>query len=327
VVYCFYRLTPLPEGRAPFWTGFALLSVLLAGYLAARLGWAPRLLYVDPHMDAAQAGKLAVRYESLFSNPNYLGSAYIIPVLPVLPEFTRRISRIDRWWKAALAALLTLIVLRPLFSTASKHMIMTMALVASAFVALPLAARWKPAALASLAIAIFGALCLITVYFRTYPAVHQAPWVDFAHRGNYSVHQEIYAKIIWNEGPGAMLFGHSSPELHLLYPKYADAARIRAILAPYGMEDVTDIFSTFMDPHNEYLNFAAFFGVPALAFLLAFLLQNCWRASRRGDWALALWIPALLLAMCWDDLGSKRWIWAALGILAARNSRTNSTSA
>ena len=194
---------------------------------------------------------------------------------------------------------------------------MTFGLLAGTWTLLPLAPRRVMRTLATTAVASFGLLCLITVLFQTYPALQDAPWVDFAKRGNYSVHQEIYAKILFREGFGGLLLGHSPAELHTLYPKYADVDKIHSILVPYGFGGETEQFATFMDPHQEYLNFASFFGVPALLALLAFLFAIARKGLRTQRWNVMLFVLGVLLSFCWDDLGSKRWLWVALGILSA----------
>ena len=68
-----------------------------------------------------------------------------------------------------------------------------------------------------------------------------------------------------------------------------------------------------MDPHNEYLNTASLFGLPALLFFLLAGLCLCRDAIRAGN------LPALCLCLAigaaclWDDLASKRWIWLYVG--------------
>lgn len=324
VIYCFYRVTPLPNRRICTWTGVVLIALCLLGWLAARLlpatPLAQRLLYTDIHFEQLAPNQLVVRYQFLFNNPNLLGSAYIIPVILLLPLLKEQLGTLKRWWKAALLALICFIACLPLLATASKHLVMTFGLLAGTWTLLPLIPRRWTVPFATVAVSLFGMLCLITVLFQTYPALQQAPWVDFSKRGNYFVHQEIYAKILLHEGVGGTLFGHSLAELQALYPKYADAEKIYAILEPYGFGGETDQFITFMDPHQEYLNFASFFGIPALLALVAFLLAHARQAVRIQRWETMLFVLGLLLAFCWDDLGSKRWIWAALGILAQTRS-------
>ena len=326
VIYFFYRVTALPSRRTCAATGGALLALCMAGWLATRIApgapFVSKMLYTDVHFALLAPNQLVTRYQFAFGNPNLLGSVFILPVVLMLPVLKERVSALKSWPKAILMLLACLLACIPLFATASKHLVMTFGLLAGAWTLLPLLPRRLLPILATGAVAAFGLLCLVTVLFQTYPAIQNAPWVDFHGRGNYSVHQEIYAKILLHEGLGGMLFGHSHAELTQLYPKYADTAKIAGILEPYGFGAEASLFATFMDPHQEYLNFAAFFGVPALLALLAFLLAIARRAINANHWETALFVLGILFAFCWDDLGSKRWLWAALGILAARLSNT-----
>ena len=329
VIYCFYRVTPLPSRKVCAWTGAALLAICLLGWLATKLApgtpFSARLLYTDVHFAQLSTNKLVIRYQFRFDNPNLLGSAYILPVILLLPVLKERLEKLTRWWQAAMTALLCLLACLPLFASASKHLVMTFGLLAGTWMFLPMIPRRFTVPLATAAVALFGLLCLITVLFQTYPALQNPPWVDFGKRGNYSVHQEIYARILLHEGVGGVLFGHSPAELQALYPKYADAEKIRAILEPYGFGGETEQFSTFMDPHQEYLNFASFFGVPALLALMVFLVAIARQGVKANAWGILLFIVGLLFSFCWDDLGSKRWIWAALGMLAAQSPRNDAT--
>ena len=331
VIYCFYRVTPLPPRKVCAATGAALLGLCFLGWLAVKLvpdaSFISRMLYIDAHFLQLSNNKLVIRYQFFSGNPNLLGSAYILPVILLLPVLQNRLEKTTSWRQAILTALFCLVVCLPLFATASKHLVMTFGLIAGTWTVLPLLPRRVTIPLATCAVALFGLLCLITVLFQTYPALQRAPWVDFAKRGNYSVHQEIYAKILLHEGGGGMLFGHSPSELHGLYPKYADKEKIRCILEPYGFGGETEQFATFMDPHQEYLNFASFFGVPALLALLAFLVAIARQGVRARRWSVALFVLGVLLSFCWDDLGSKRWLWAALGMLVARKREKDAADA
>ncbi len=322
VIFCFFRVTPLPNQKVCRWSGLTLIGLCLLGWLATKLApQAPlihQMLYTDLHFQQLEPNQLVTRYQFLFDNPNLLGSAYLLPVILLLPALQERLRAVTRWSQAIALACLCLLACLPLFATASKHLVMTFGVLAGSWTVLPLLPKRLTVPLAATAVALFGLLCLITVIFQTYPALQQAPWVDFSLRGNYSVHQEIYAKIIARNGLGGVLLGHSPAELHELYPKFADAEKIHDILEPYGFAGETQLFATFMDPHQEYLNFWAFFGAPALLALLAFLYDIARNAIRNARWETALFVLGLLLAFCWDDLGSKRWIWAALACLATR---------
>lgn len=317
-IYCFFRLTGLPPRKHCAWLGTALLALCFLGWLATKLApnapLVAEMLYTDAHFSQLPSNKLVTRYQFLFDNPNLLGSAYILPGILLLPTLDERLRKVTRWRQAIGLALLCLVACLPLFATASKHLVMTFGLLAGTWTLLPLVPRRPLRILATAAVALFGVICLVTVLFQTYPALQKAPWVNFHGRGNYSVHQEIYAKIFLREGLGGALLGHSPAELQALYPRYADAEKIHGVLEPYGFAGETEQFSTFMDPHQEYLNFASFFGAPALLALLAFLFANANHALKNDRWNAALFILGLLLACCWDDLGSKRWIWLALGL-------------
>ena len=327
VIYCFYRIAPLPSRKTCAVTGAALLGLCFLGWVAVKLvpdaPFISRMLYTDAHFLQLSENKLVIRYQFLSGNPNLLGSAYILPVILLLPALEERLIKLTRWRQAFGLTLICLIACLPLFATASKHLVMTFGLLAGTWTLLPLAPQRAMRTLATAAVASCGLLCLITVLFQTYPALQTAPWVDFSKRGNYSVHQEIYAKILFHEGLGGLLLGHTPAELHALYPKYADKDKIRAILEPYGFGNETEQFATFMDPHQEYLNFASFFGVPALLALLAFLFAIARKGLRTQRWNIVLFVLGVLLSFCWDDLGSKRWLWAALGLLSARQQTTD----
>ena len=89
-------------------------------------------------------------------------------------------------------------------------------------------------------------------------------------------------------------------------------------------------FLAYMDAHNEYLNQAAAFGLPALLCLVAFVIGlAALSAPRHGPIGamLALFVAALAVACLWDDLLSKRWVWVTLGLLAAAAPAARGTEA
>jgi len=260
---------------------------------------------------------LVTRYQFLTTNPNLLGGAYVLPTLLLLPTLRDALQK-RRWGIFAGVVILTLLGILPLLGTASKMSVMTFGLLAGAYAAIPFLAPIRPRILATIAVIAFGMLCLTTVLFQTYPALQEAPWVDFSKRGNYSVHQEIYAKMIRDSGISGKLFGHSPQELHECYPQYADEGHIREILEPYGFGQDAPLYCTFMDPHNEYLNTTAFFGIPALLALLAFLACLLGSASRQHDLSAALMLLGVLFCFFWEDAASKRSLWIGLGIVASR---------
>ena len=314
----FYYVTPLPDARICARTGAILLGLcLLAFLLGGRLGGAlaERLFYTEEHL-VASGEALARRFQFLFTNPNLLGSAFALPLLLLLPALQRRLETgTPKTW--LLTALALLAACLPLLATASKHLLLSFGLCLGLLAASPPLRRFGRKAAPSLTAAA-GLLMALTVWFRTYPALHEPPWIDFHGRSNYSTHQEVYLDIIAHEGPAGWAWGHAGDELRRLYPAHADPDKIAAILEPYYGHGLDEIFATFMDPHNEYLNTASLFGIPALLLYLAAALCLCRNALREGNTPALCLLVALAFACLWDDLASKRWVWLYLGLLMRR---------
>ncbi len=325
LIYMYFRETPLPSPQFQLRTGFLLLALIFITWLALVLlggnsALVHRMFYFDPHGEVLSSGPLMSRFQFLFTNPNLLGVAYAIPLALILPGVAEFCRQQQRKLPAVFIFIIIAILCLPLYSTMSKHAVMSFALLSALFIASGILHRRCAIILACIGVLAFGVLCLSTVWFRSYPAVREAPWFDFSHTSNYMTHQRVYADIISQSDVTHALFGNSTSQLQQLYPQYAEPHRewMQEVLEPYCALDFLAPFTTFMDPHNEYLNTAAFFGIPAVIFLIIFLLVHFFSAVRYAYWPMLLWLPALLLACFWDDLGSKRWIWAMLGILAAR---------
>ncbi len=320
-LFLYYRVTPLPDDSACLRAGLGILFVVFLGWILSKACADPEgplgfLLYHDRHFARLDPNALVTRYQFLFSNPNLLGGAYIIPALLCLPALQKSL-RTATLRKFLLLALATLAALLPLVATASKMSVMTFGVLLGAFALWPRLEPLRPRLLAAVLLHAFGLLCLVTVLFQTYPALRTAPWVNFQGRGNYSVHQEIYARIFLEGDFIDKLFGHTPAELRRRYAPLGDPEKIRAILEPYGFEEETPLYSTFMDPHNEYLNLLSFFGFPALAAVLFFLGGLLRRAAKaRQLLPLALMLSGVFFAFFWEDAASKRFLWAALGIAA-----------
>ncbi len=322
LIFLFLRLTPLPSPQVSFCWGAALLSILWIGWACTKLlpvqgtCW-EGLLYFDRHFATLDPNALVTRYQFLFSNPNLLGGAYILPVLLCLPWLCAWFAAASPG-KRAVCLAVTALAFLPLLATASKMSVMTLGLLTGGLAMCLPAHRRLAAALALAATLAFGTLCLTTVFFRTYPAIPHRPWVDFQQRGNYSVHQEIYGKIFLQAPWREKLLGHDAARLRQLYPRFAQEEKIREILKPYGFEGETELYATFMDPHCEYLNLLSFFGIPALLAVMAFLVRLAARGASAAQYSLALLAVGILFAFFWEDVASKRFLWAALGIAAAR---------
>jgi len=318
----FYAVTPLPPPRlclavAAGMLGCCLVVFLLGGHCSETAAAASRLFYTEQNLLGAAGSVLARRFQFFFANPNLLGSAYVLPYLLALPWLKERLESGGgcRWRTWTLLAAAMLLGALPLLHSVSKHLLLTFGLCCGLLASLPQMRRIGSRLLAPLLTALLGLLLALTVWFRTYPAVRRCPWVDFGARSNYSTHQEVYLDIIRGSGPAGALFGHGVDELHLLYPQFADGEKIASILEAYYGHKLDGTFTDFMDPHNEYLNTASHFGIPAIL-LLAVAAWMLFRASWRLHFIPGCCaVVALAFACLWDDLSSKRWIWLYAGLL------------
>ncbi len=326
----FYYVTPLPSRRTCAWTGALLLGLCLLAFLLAHVSdaLAGRLFYTEEHLVSADGGALARRFQFLFNNPNLLGSAFALPLLLLLPSLQGRLATTAhplRTW--LLTALLLLAACLPLLSTVSKHLLLSFGLCCGLLLGTPSPLRRFGRHAAPLLTIAAGLLLALTVWFRTYPALHEPPWIDFHGRSNYSTHQEVYLDIIAEGGPAAWAWGYAGDELKRLYPQKADAGKIAAILEPYYAHQLDETFATFMDPHNEYLNTTSLFGLPALLLYLAAALCLFYNLLRSNEICLSCLCLAFAFCCLWDDLASKRWIWLYLGLLLQRHSSCDATLA
>lgn len=102
-----------------------------------------------------------------------------------------------------------------------------------------------------------------------------------------------------------------------LYPTFASPDQMREILESYRLTRLSEAFSTYHDAHNEFLNLATSFGMPAMALCFAFWVCSARARGLRTGHAVLLryFVAGVLMISVWDDILSKRWIWVTLGIL------------
>ena len=173
-----------------------------------------------------------------------------------------------------------------------------------------------------LPILLVGLVCETTVLFVTFPVKSTPPFINTT-TGMYAIHQTIYARMPFTS-PSAWLVGSSPAKIHQLYPTLADVRSIRRTLLQYNALDNLEMFSTFMDPHNEYLNLAAFYGIPALAVIIAFFIRMALR--RQASHYATYFLLAFAFACLWDDLLSKRWICLTFAFLPYSETSPTSTT-
>lgn len=271
-------------------------------------------------------GFLARRYGFTFGNPNLLGSFCALPVACALLSLFQPDARAGEGTPApprrllAVAGLLLALGV-PLLLSASRHLLLSAALVLAGLLALtPSPHRFLARCAAGLALALAFALFYLTVLIPVFPLQAQPPFVNCRTPGMYMTHQGAYLRLVFRDAWSPLVgLGRAAVRQH--YPEAVDPVLTRRVLAEYHMEDLTPSFLAYMDAHNEYLNLASAFGIPAALALYAFLCglaRRAWR-DRGGPVGelLAFFVVGLCLASLWDDLLSKRWVWITLGLLAA----------
>lgn len=317
-VFAFFRKVPFSQRQLTICGGGILCAVLV--------GWLPELLraagmtgipetglcYFTENATGTAMDFLHRRYEFLFENPNNLGSFMALPAV----MFCSGVLASRRSWRLYASALLLLcLCLLPLCHTFSKHTLLYAAICGGFVSCIPMARLYRKimAFLCAVATAVCGLVCETTVLWTAFPLKGSFPWINTI-PGAYTIHQLTYLKM-WSMNALSVLTGYSASALHSLYPMVVDKVRAEFILTQYNAMHVLEGYCTFMDPHNEYLNQLAFFGLPALCCLIVFWIVSSAKCTRR-NWLIPVFFVAGLAFCClWDDLLSKRWIWTAAGIL------------
>jgi hypothetical protein len=319
LLYLFFRL--LPSGKSLFWQGLGLsmLLVLLGtfaiGAMALLFPVLPGkgLFYFDPYSGSRGLNLLTLRYQFLFNNPNLLGSFYILPLALAQPWLLQKMRNCRSPRQVLLLFASIGLCLLPLISTASKHALMSLAILGGTMLeAWPNKGKRLQIPVVC-AIILFAAVCLLTVLWPIFPISGKFPYLNFQHQGNYTIHQEIYLKMLSSDKCG-WLAGLGSKSIRQCYPQFADREKIASIMERYHSPHWVEPFCTYMDPHQEYLNLASLFGIPAMLCCFAFWL---WHLQGKRP-AMLLFIPAVLICCLWDDLLSKRWLWITLAIMGTR---------
>ncbi|MBN2450060.1 MAG: hypothetical protein JXR77_06705 [Lentisphaeria bacterium] len=314
-----------------FFSRTLLAPSLLGGYGLAvgALCWATALLQVatggfrsHAAYEGTVLGFLALRFQLFFPNPNQCASFLALPVVCALLALPSDRGRTEGWTpgsaRARLAAAAGL--LAPLLLTASRHVLLAAApVLGCASLRLPGRPRLLRAGAWGL-LAAGSLLLLLTVLFPFFPLQSRFPFFNRRTAGMYTIHHMAYLRLTCLD-PAAFLLGVGRSNARTLYSTLVDSAAARRILAEYRMDGQVEGFTGYMDAHNEYLNTATTFGVPATILLYGFLLA--WARQRRrrcpgrvGTMA-CFFLAAVMVACLWDDLLSKRWIWVILGVLTA----------
>ena len=302
--------------------GSVVLAVILLGWLpeALRLlGWhslpETGLCLITQNAEGTAMDFLHRRYAFLFGNPNLLGVFYPLPYAAILPALRERWTAYSRrqriLWLLFLGA-----GLLPLCHTFSKHALLTGALLAGWFVEQFSWRRLRPVVIAG--ILALGLSFELTVLWVAFPISARFPFLNFS-PGAYSIHQKAYGKIVLRDA-FHLITGRSATELQKLYPQTVERDQARKILEQYNAMEVFDGYCNFMDPHNEYLNILSLFGVAGLLAVLWFFVR-LGLVKSENQWLLFCYLIALICCCLWDDLLSKRYLWATLALLGGRSSK------
>ena len=324
VLFVAFREHPLSR-KTMLISGVAILSAILLGWCYD--AFASQCLgindtgfaFISPDQVNSNLSFLERRYAFLFKNPNTLGSFYPLPMALALLGLQPKLKHASKsQWIAILVAIAATLV--PLAATLSKHAILTQAIVLAFLVHnLPVCSK-KVRRFVAIAIFLCSAIvCETTVLFVTFPLKSTPPFINST-PGMYAIHQVVYAKMPFINARTCLL-GQSPEGIKKTYPKLADVNSIRKTLEQYGTTKNLEMYATFIDPHNEYLNLAAFYGIPATLLVIAAFIALAWN-QRKAIYAGAF-IAALAVACLWDDLLSKRWICITLAILTQRQDDTD----
>ncbi|MDX9978534.1 MAG: hypothetical protein RBU25_00675 [Lentisphaeria bacterium] len=321
LVYVFFAGQPL-QRRHLAWYGLAVLGAMwfAAAWQVMRGTMATVGVYEQSTLEF-----LVQRFSFTFPNPNLAGSFYVLPVACLLLGVAGRGRRLEiREMLFGLLALAVLLV--PLGLTVSKHMLLSFAVIAGAVVVeRGRSAGWRWLGLAAV-LGVF-ALFYLTVLFPFFPLQTRFPFFNHATWGMYTIHQDIYWRILAGSF-SSLLLGVGPTAMRELYPLHVDIEHVQAVLAQYEKVALAESFATYMDAHNEYLSTGTAFGLPALAALLGFWISRAAVAFRRHRDELVLFFVVGLLCCClWDDLASKRWIWLTLALLAGSARRETEAAA
>ena len=316
ILFLFFSRLKLETKRLAL-CGAVLVGLVLLAFVFAMVAPFAHLpawfCFTSPQMETTAMSLLSRRFAFLMGNPNLFGAFYPLPFAMMTPfVFTHDWTRIPLRKRLLLLPLMG-IVLLPLLSSASKHGLLTLALLLSWMI--PLFRLPKRASLVVALLAVLGitAVFEITVLFVTFPTSSHFPYIN-TDCGMYRLHQGTYARMIGNSRISSILIGIGATKAEQEYKKHVDADSVKKTLEQYNAMASYENFITYMDPHNEYLNQLVLFGPLALLLLLLFWIFLAKESPYPA--AAVCFVVAILVCCLWDDLLSKRCIWVTAALLA-----------
>ena len=263
---------------------------------------------------------IAKRYFFTFNHPNLTGSFYSLPILCLLLGSKEFISNMNLKRLVMFLGLVFVLCI-PLCMTVSKHMLISMFIIAAAASFYPVINKsfiCKFLIFSSLIIT--AIIFYVTVLYPVFPLDRTFPFINVKTCGMYMIHQVIYFKIIFLSVHSFFL-GVGMGGIVEHYPLLADHDLIMSVLQQYKQEYLSELFSRYMDAHNEYLNIGALFGVPALLSMYFFWFKSPSSINSKFPFEkrmILFYVAAIFIVSLWDDILSKRWVWISLGILLAQ---------
>ncbi len=312
-LYHFYTNVSISRKTLAIFGTAILLAVLLAfayELIASISGMQSHFCFISEQMEATEMAFLSRRFSFTFQNPNSFACYYMLLFAMLMPFVQQH-----EWTRHSLALRLLyfplcLLLLLPLLSSASKHGLMSLAILASWMKPIfAIDKKWLSRSLLA-GVLLVAVVFETTVLHTTFPLKSSFPFIN-TEPGMYSVHQGTYARM-FKAHPVAYPFGMGITKAMEEYPKFVDKIQAKSILERYNAMASYENFITFLDAHNEFLNQLVLFGVIPLLILLLFLLREA--NGKKGN--NILFITALLCCCLWGDLLSKRPVWIALAIMS-----------
>ena len=315
-VFLFFSATKIPS-KILLYYGLSVLICML-GYAVYQFCAGVSDIYKV--YEGTPLDFIAKRYFFTFNHPNLTGSFYSLPILCLLLGGKELIGNMNLKRLIMYLGLIFVLCI-PLYMTVSKHMFISMSIIAAAASFYPAVNR---SFMLKFLIFSFLALCAVlfyaTVLYPVFPMGRTFPFINVTTCGMYMIHQVIYFKIIFLSVHSFFL-GVGMSGIVENYPLLADHDLIMSVLRQYKQEYLFELFSRYMDAHNEYLNIGALFGVPALLsmYLFWFKAPSCINIKLPFEKRMILfYVAAIFTVSLWDDILSKRWIWISLGILLSQ---------
>ncbi len=317
ILYLFFSRLKL-EAKQLALCGAALVGLILLAFVFAMVAPFAQLpawfCFMSPQMETTAMSLLSRRFAFLMGNPNLFGAFYPLPFAMMTPSVFTHDWTITPLRKRLLLLPLMGIVMLPILSSASKHGLLTLAILLSWMIPIFKLPKKPVMAVNLLVILGIAAVFEITVLFVTFPMSSHFPYIN-TDCGMYRLHQGTYARMIGNSRISGKIIGIGATEAEQEYKDYANADSVKKTLEQYNAMASYENFITYMDPHNEYLNQLVLFGPIALILLLLFWLF----LAKYSPYPAAICVVIAILACClWDDLLSKRCIWVTGALLTSK---------